>query len=158
MKFDVDVVLNKINGEPLKEKGDGYLRLLEAVAELSKDIHSGNSVLLEKKWGLNEKGAKEMLIEHIKEAKEFDVDLTLKNTCISVLEASLEKDKNLSADKKFGLHKMAEKIYEGGEVELTAEEVTTLKSRIGTCCSISVLGASFKILEQVKKKEEESEE
>lgn len=63
-------------------------------------------------------------------------------------DAALEGDNTMTGEKKYALYKLADRISKGGAVEVTSEEIATLKERIAkTYGNIIVIGAAFDALE-----------
>lgn len=59
------------------------------------------------------------------------IDATLRPVLINVLEAPTEEDRKEQPIKKYERGKLADRIYDNVEVELSAEEVSLLKNRAG---------------------------
>ena len=75
---------------------------------------------------------------------------TLADISKKVLLQLLVTDRELSGEKKFDYAQLAERIYKGGECEVSAEEITLLKSRIGMMFEPMVVGICYKIFESAK--------
>lgn len=82
------------------------------------------------------------------EGRPFEDQATLKTVSFLAATASLPSDQNLSVSSKLELYSLAQKLHTGGEVDLTAEEISLLKDRIGkTFASVIVIGRAFELLE-----------
>ena len=75
----------------------------------------------------------------------------LKDVCVAALVSELPSDRE-KADgaEKFKRYILAGKINKGGVVELTADEVTMLKDRIGKGYGALVVGPAWTLLEALK--------
>jgi hypothetical protein len=71
-------------------------------------------------------------------------DATLKSTIVNALLSPVQKENGLDKVKKYEL---AKKVYEADEVELTAEEITLIKARVGDAFIPMVVGRVFEMLE-----------
>jgi hypothetical protein len=59
-----------------------------------------------------------------------------------------DADKTMSGKQKAALHSLAERFYQASEaVEMTAEEVTLLKERIGKAYGPLIVGQAWRMLE-----------
>ena len=76
--------------------------------------------------------------------------VTLLKVCKIVLMASFEDERALGGDKKFDRWTLAQKIN-GGNTEVTAEEVTLLKSLIAKGFGPRVVGPAYVVLEAGEK-------
>lgn len=72
---------------------------------------------------------------------------TLADICKIALTRLTVKDQNLAGDKKFEFEQLAVRIYKGGVVEVTAEEVSLMKERIGFMFEPMVVGTCYRFLE-----------
>lgn len=70
-------------------------------------------------------------------------DMTLKDASISGLTSHVAGDEHTSGEDKFKRYQLAQKVYAGGEVELTPEESSLIKQRIGKCYGPVVVGPAF---------------
>jgi hypothetical protein len=71
-------------------------------------------------------------------------DATLKSTIVNALLSPVQKEQGTEKVKKYEL---AKRIYEADEIELTAEEITLIKSRVGDTFVPIVVGRVFEMLE-----------
>jgi len=76
-----------------------------------------------------------------------DAVLSLKVVSVNSLLAPFEVDKNLSGEEKLRRYLLATKIHAGGEVDLTAEDISLLKLLIGRGYSALIVGQAFLMLE-----------
>ena len=76
------------------------------------------------------------------------VDITLQAICVNVLLASTQKDANISGAEKLERFNLASKIQANDSVDLTAEEITLVKKRIGEISVPLVIGKAYELLEQ----------
>jgi len=76
------------------------------------------------------------------------VDANLRTAIINALEASLEIDKNEQPIKKYERSKLADRIYENDEVELSIEEVALIKDRVGKVFGSYVVKVIWDLLEE----------
>jgi hypothetical protein len=60
--------------------------------------------------------------------------------------AILEQDSDENGESKFQRFMIAQKVHTGSEVELTPEEVASIKKRIGLAFGAAVVGPAFTIL------------
>ena len=72
---------------------------------------------------------------------------TLSDIAIMALTAQFNDEQTMPGSKKFELYELARKVYHGKAVVLTAEEVATLKDRIGRFWGPSVVGAAWPLLD-----------
>ena len=79
--------------------------------------------------------------------KPFDDNATLQTVCLMVLTAQLDSDRSQSVQAKLACYKLAQKLLPGGIVDVTSEEITLLKDRVGAMCSVIVVGRVFDLLE-----------
>jgi len=78
--------------------------------------------------------------------------ITMEFALYQALVAQTEKDKDIKAEEKYKRHKITERIVNKKTVDLTAEEITLLKARVGEVWGVSLMGAVWDILDPVKKK------
>ena len=75
-------------------------------------------------------------------------DVLLSRLAVNALLANYEDEKNLSGDDKVKRFKLAQQINDAdGEVEVTAEQVSLLKSLIAKGYTPLVVGQAYEILE-----------
>jgi len=73
--------------------------------------------------------------------------LTIETICLNTLLAPLKGDENRDGAFKANMFKIATKISSSEEVDLTAEEVSLLKSRIGLAYPALIVGRAWEILD-----------
>jgi hypothetical protein len=71
-------------------------------------------------------------------------DATLKSTIVNALLSPVQKETGTDKVQKYEL---AKKVYEADEIELTAEEITLIKARVGDAFVPIVVGRVFEMLE-----------
>lgn len=85
------------------------------------------------------------------DGEDFKLDggeaFTLKKICLGAIGATLPGDDAMDGEKKFNLYKLASRINKGGLVDVTAEEISTLKARIAKAYTVFAVGAAFTLLE-----------
>jgi len=81
-------------------------------------------------------------------------DVILKDVSINALLADIREQgvKPETGREKLKKFKLARKIDAGGEIELTAEEISLIKEKIGKGYSTLVVGRAYELLEQVDQK------
>jgi hypothetical protein len=82
--------------------------------------------------------------EVIKDGKN---DLTLSTVCCGALLTPLPDETNLSADEKVRRFKLAVKLCDGGQQDLSSEEITMLKQLVGKVYPPLTVGRAFEILD-----------
>ena len=89
------------------------------------------------------------------DAKLLDLDnqpfgdgATLKSVAFMVLSAPLEGDDKISLETKMKQYTLLQAVHKGGTVELSAEDITLLKSRAPRCLSLIAMGRFCEMLEQ----------
>ena len=75
------------------------------------------------------------------------VALTLGEVAVTALESQLEEDKQATGADKFKRDELARKIYGKKDVALPAEEIATIKDRIGKSFGAMVVGAAWRMLD-----------
>jgi len=73
--------------------------------------------------------------------------LTLQEVCRFALANTLPGDDKLAGDTKFEHFHLALRIVDNNEVELKAEEISTIKERIGKVWSTMVMGRAWEMLD-----------
>jgi hypothetical protein len=74
-------------------------------------------------------------------------EFTLKDAAIEALLATFgEADARTTGTEKFKRYNLAQKVHAGGEVDLTPEEVSLIKERVGTGYNAAVVGAAYLLL------------
>lgn len=71
--------------------------------------------------------------------------MNLKLVCI---ESLMFNEDGMTGEEKFKNYQLAQRISKGGEVECSAEEITSLKKRIGLAWGTNVVGPAWMLLEQ----------
>lgn len=85
------------------------------------------------------------------EIKEGEKTIDLKEACVRALTMPHKDD--IEGNIKFKLYCMAQKIKEStGEIEITHEDMSTIKDRIGKLFYIEVVGSCYQYLENKEKK------
>lgn len=79
---------------------------------------------------------------------EFDDKLTLQAVIILALTTIIRSDESTKIEHKIKLYKLAQKISQSAEVDLTAEDIVLIKDRIAaTIQNVVVIGRAFDLLE-----------
>lgn len=78
------------------------------------------------------------------------VDATLRRGIINALEVALETDRNEQPIKRYERGKLADKVYDNDEVELSAEEITLIKERVGKVFNAYIVKVIWDLLEDKK--------
>jgi len=73
--------------------------------------------------------------------------MTLGDVAVVALEASLDEDKGVTGAMKFERDELARKVYKKSSVVLTAEQLATIKERIGKVYSAMIVGAAWRLLD-----------
>lgn len=82
----------------------------------------------------------------IKEGKD---PVTVKDILLQACTAQLQEDAQMPGVKKFELYNLANKINgQKKDIELTVEEIATLKDRVGKAFNVLVVGQVWTILEK----------
>lgn len=74
-------------------------------------------------------------------------DFTLGAACCTALLNPFSDEQNLDPKEKFNRYKLAQKISDGGERDLSVEDVATLKKLIGKAFPPLVVGRCYDILD-----------
>ena len=72
---------------------------------------------------------------------------TLSDIAIAALTAQFTDEQTMPGSKKFELYELARKVYKKKDVTLTAEDVATLKDRIGRFWGPAIVGAAWPLLD-----------
>jgi hypothetical protein len=75
------------------------------------------------------------------------IEATLRMAIINALESTLESDKNEQPIKKYERSKLADRVYENNEVELSVEEIAQIKDRIGKVYNSYIVKLCWDLLE-----------
>jgi hypothetical protein len=78
-------------------------------------------------------------------------DVVLANIAVRALMASYQDETNLAGEEKFKRYALAMKIKDGGDVSVSAEEVSLLKRLIGKLYTPLVVGRAFPLLDPAEK-------
>ena len=78
--------------------------------------------------------------------KDGDENLTLGAVACSAMLAVMSTDQNLPSAEKVRMFRLAQKAADGGEVEVTAEDVVLLKDRIGTLYGALIVGRVYDLV------------
>lgn len=79
--------------------------------------------------------------------KDKPITLTLGKIAIGALTASYVDEPNLSGEDKLTRYQIAMKIKEGGEVDLTIEEISEVKKLIGKYGAVLIVGQAYQMIE-----------
>lgn len=79
--------------------------------------------------------------------KPYEDKSTLKNVVFAAVTQPMEEDRAQSVEEKLKCYSIAQRVFAGGEVELTAEEITLIKARIGRLFPVLIVGQAFRMLE-----------
>lgn len=82
-----------------------------------------------------------------KPLKEGDKEVRLGEFCATALLTPYQDEKELSGDEKVKRFKIAEKIYNGGEQDLTIEEAALLKKLVAKAFAPLIVGRIYGLLE-----------
>lgn len=93
------------------------------------------------------------------ELKENDKKHILKDISINSLMANIQQqgDNPEAGTVKIKRYELARKINDGGVVEVTAEEITMIKERVGIVMPTMVMGSVYDILEKKSEPKGESD-
>jgi hypothetical protein len=75
------------------------------------------------------------------------VAMTLGDVAVVALETSLDEDKGITGAVKFERDELARKVYKKSSVVLTAEQLASIKERIGKVYSAMIVGAAWRLLD-----------
>ena len=75
------------------------------------------------------------------------VAMTLGDVAVVALETSLDEDKSVTGAVKFERDELARKVYKKSSVVLTAEQLASIKERIGKVYSAMIVGAAWRLLD-----------
>lgn len=78
------------------------------------------------------------------------VPLTLDTVLVNSLLSTLDEDKNLPGTEKFKLFQLAMKISDASEVDLSAEEISTIKDRVAKSYTTLVVGKVWNMIDPSK--------
>ncbi|MDE2343054.1 MAG: hypothetical protein KGL63_06625 [Betaproteobacteria bacterium] len=81
------------------------------------------------------------------EGKPFEDGSTLRTVCFNAVVANFPDDANLKPEDKLRLYGLAKKIYPGGNVDFSAEDLTLIKARVAKSYSSLVMGVIYEMLD-----------
>lgn len=88
----------------------------------------------------------------------FEDKATLKTVAFLSVTTPLQEDSMLPVEQKMKLYGLAQKVHRGGIVDLSAEDMALLKSRIGSVFNnVVVIGRAFDLLENELNSNEDGE-
>lgn len=76
-----------------------------------------------------------------------DKHVTLATVSVNALMGTFPDETNLPGEKKFERFKIAMKVVDGGEQELTTEEATEIKKTVGKAYGPLIVGRVFTLIE-----------
>lgn len=88
--------------------------------------------------------------EPVKDGKENE-EVILKDICVNSLlfdKPATQGERPQTGKDKLIKYNLAQKIFVGGEVEVTAEEITLMKKAIGELYTTLIVGSAWKLLEE----------
>lgn len=122
MKRNFDIVITDFDGAPIKDGPDRVKRLADG--SIVYDEKTSLPVITEKA-----------------------PPITLKSLSFMAMRATLERDDQMKADDKLKMYALGHKISKGGIVEITVEELATLRERIGRTFDYITVGSAIAILD-----------
>jgi hypothetical protein len=78
--------------------------------------------------------------------KDGEKDLTVKDSILFALTSHLKSDTEHT--NRFELFEIGQKVNKGGDVELTAENITLIKKRVNECFTALIVGGVYNALEK----------
>lgn len=82
------------------------------------------------------------------DGKPFGDNATLKSVVFMVLSGQLEGDDKAPLDQRLKQYALVQKIHKGGVVDVSAEDITLIKTRAPKCLSLIAMGRLCEMLEQ----------
>ena len=73
--------------------------------------------------------------------------VTIKAIILNALMGTYEDEKSLSGEDKLKRYTLGQEIQKAETIELTAEQISTIKSLVGKAYTTLVVGSSYQILE-----------
>lgn len=73
---------------------------------------------------------------------------TLKRASVNALLTPFDDERNLPGEKKLERYKLASRIYAGGNIDVTAEEISLLKDLLSKAYSALIVGQAYIALEK----------
>jgi hypothetical protein len=83
-----------------------------------------------------------------KPLKDGEKDATLASICVQALMAQTPEDANMAADEKVQAYVIASRIIKAGVVEVSVEEASLLKKRVGKLFGPMVVGQCLPALDK----------
>lgn len=83
--------------------------------------------------------------------------ITLKRAAVNAVQAMFEDERNLDGSEKLKRWQLAMRIHLGGDVDLSADEITLVKKLVGKLYGPSVVGPVWTALEAEKPKAVEAQ-
>ena len=87
------------------------------------------------------------------DGEEFADKATLKQLCFTALATPLDDDARMPIDKKMKQYGLLQRVHAGGDIDLTAEEISLIKERAGKMFQLVVFGRLVETLEAEPKLE-----
>jgi hypothetical protein len=81
------------------------------------------------------------------DGKPFEDGSTLKTICMAALVSAADGDQQAKGEDKVKLFQLAQRIHAGGVIDVTSEDIATLKGRIGKLFGVVAVGRAFELLE-----------
>jgi hypothetical protein len=81
------------------------------------------------------------------DGSEFSEPQTLATVAFQAATLQMQGDDRLAGPDKLRLYQIAQKVHAGGIVDVSAEDITLLKERIGKAFAVEVVGAAYAALE-----------
>lgn len=81
--------------------------------------------------------------------KDGDGDLTLKAVICAAMLGLLQEDQNADSTAKVRMFRLAQRAVDGGEQDISAEDITLIKQRVGKMYGALIVGRAFDLLEGV---------
>lgn len=82
------------------------------------------------------------------DGKPFDDKATLKSVVFAALNAPLQGDNEMSLDQQLKRFNLLQLVHKGGVAEITAEDITLIKTRAARCLSLIAVGRLCEMLER----------
>lgn len=121
MKINMTTVLTSLDGKPIEEM-ERYENLTFVSTEKTPDER----------------------VQHVRRKK-----LILRDVCTQAFASPIDSDKGASGMEKNKWFLLSLKIQQNDEVDLTSEEISLLKNRIGKVYTILIVGRSYELLDPI---------
>ena len=82
------------------------------------------------------------------DGKAFTDKSTLKDVACAALMAQIEGDQAITVDQKLKQFTLLQAVHKGGVVDISAEDITLLKTRAAKCLAIVAVGRLCEMLEK----------